>query len=84
MTRHKIKADICHIFLKHQQVTNSDTEVAFISNILRKTTEVTGTGKSLLEALIIAKHGENLLCTEIVLNVKKQFLYTTCSPHVLS
>ena len=54
MTRHKIKADICHIFLKHQQVTNSDTEVAFISNILRKTTEVTGTGKSLLEALIFA------------------------------
>ena len=54
MTCHKIKSDICHFFLKQQQVTNSDTEVAFISNILRKTTEVTGTGKSLLEALIFA------------------------------
>ena len=42
------------------------------------------TGKSLSEALLFAEHGENMLCTEIVLNVKKQFLYTTCSPHVLS
>ena len=72
MTRHKIKADICHIFLKHQQVTNSDTEVAFISNILRKTTEVTGTGKSLLEALL-EEHGENKLCTKIGLNVRNNF-----------
>ena len=27
------------------------------------------TGKSLSEALIFAEHGENMLCTEIVLNV---------------
>ena len=43
-----------------------------------------GTGKPLSEALIFAELGENMLCTEIVLNVQKQFLYTTCSPHVLS
>ena len=36
------------------------------------------------EALLFAKHGENMLCTEIVLNVKKQFLYTACSLHVLN
>ena len=36
------------------------------------------TGKSLSEALLFAEHGESMLCTKIVLNVK--FLYTTCSP----
>ena len=38
------------------------------------------TGKSLPEALLFAEHGENMLCTEIVLNVKKKFLYKTCFP----
>ena len=37
------------------------------------------TGKSLPEALLFAKHGENMLCTEIVLNVKNNF----CTQHVL-
>jgi hypothetical protein len=40
-----------------------------------------GTGKSFSEALLFAEHGENMLCTKIVLNVK-QFLYTTSSPQV--
>ena len=34
-----------------------------------------------------SEHGENILCAKIVLNVKtktkKQFVCTTCSPHVL-
>ena len=29
-----------------------------------------GTGKSLSEALLFAKHGKNMLCTKIVLNVR--------------
>ena len=37
------------------------------------------TGKSLSEALLFAKHGENMLCTKIVLNVKNNF----CTQHVL-
>ena len=37
------------------------------------------TGKSLSEALRFAEHGENMLCTEIVLNVKNNF----CTQHVL-
>ena len=37
------------------------------------------TGKSLSEDLLFADHGENILCTEIVLNVKKKF----CTQHVL-
>ena len=37
------------------------------------------TGKSLSEALLFAEHGENMLCTEIVLNVKNN-IYTQ---HVL-
>ena len=28
-----------------------------------------GTGKSLSEALLFGEHGENMLCTKIVLNV---------------
>ena len=37
------------------------------------------TGESLSEALIFAEHGENMLCTQIVLNVKNNF----CTQHVL-
>ena len=37
------------------------------------------TGKSLSEALIFAEHGENMLCTKIVLNVRNNF----CTQHVL-
>ena len=36
------------------------------------------TGKSLSEALIFAEHGENMLCTKIVLNVRSNF----CTQHV--
>ena len=36
------------------------------------------TGKSLSEALLFAEHGENMLCTKIVLNVRN-----FCTQHVL-
>ena len=39
----------------------------------------THTGKSLSEALLFAEHGENMLCTKIVLNVRNNF----CTQHVL-
>ena len=39
------------------------------------------------EALIFAEHGENMLCTNIVMNVKtkqkQQFVYTTCYASIL-
>jgi hypothetical protein len=44
--------------------------------------QLTGTvsiSKSLSEALLFAEHGENMLCTKIVLNVRKNF----CTQHVL-
>jgi hypothetical protein len=37
------------------------------------------TGKSLSEALLFAEHGENMLCTKVVLNVRNNF----CTQHVL-
>ena len=37
------------------------------------------TGKSLSEALLFSEHGENMLCTKIVLNVRNNF----CTQHVL-
>ena len=37
------------------------------------------TGKSLSEALLFAEHGENMLCTKIVLNVRNNF----CTQHIL-
>ena len=37
------------------------------------------TGRSLSEALLFAEHGENMLCTKIVLNVRNNF----CTQHVL-
>ena len=36
-------------------------------------TKVAITGKSLSEALLFAEHGENMLCTKIVLNVRNNF-----------
>ena len=39
----------------------------------------TSTGKSLSEALLFAEHGENMLCTKIVMNVRNNF----CTQHVL-
>ena len=41
--------------------------------------EVFITGKSLSEALLFAEHGENMLCTKIVLNVRNNF----CTQDVL-
>ena len=38
-----------------------------------------GTGKFLSDALLFAEHGENMLCTKIVLNVRNNF----CAQHVL-
>ena len=38
------------------------------------------TGKSLSEALLFAEHGENMLCTKIVLNVRNTF----CTQNVLA
>ena len=37
------------------------------------------TSKSLSEALLFAEHGQSMLCTEIVLNVRNNF----CTQHVL-
>ena len=37
------------------------------------------TGKFFSEALLFAKHGENMFCTEIILNVENNF----CTQHVL-
>ena len=37
------------------------------------------TGKSLSEALFFAEHGENMLCTKNVLNVRNNF----CTQHIL-
>ena len=41
--------------------------------------KTTVTGKSLSEALLFAEHGENMLCTKIVLNGRNNF----CTQHVL-
>ena len=44
-----------------------------------KVINISHTGKSLSEALLLAEHRENMLCTEIVLNVRNNF----CTQHVL-
>ena len=38
------------------------------------------TGKSLPEALLFAEHGENMLCTKIVLNVGSISVHNMFSP----
>ena len=46
---------------------------------LKSTYLLSCTGKSLSEALLFAEHGENMLCTKIVLNVRNNF----CTQQVL-
>ena len=53
--------------------------VDFASEFDRKFEKSFCTGKSLSEALLFAEHRENMLCTEIVQNVKNNF----CIQHVL-
>ena len=50
-----------------------------LTNTAKFEEKITVTGKSLSEALLFAEHGKNMLCTEIVLNVKNNF----CTQHVL-
>ena len=57
----------------------TDEKTAFFQVKFQSTIPLEDTGKSLSEALIFAEHGENMLCTEIVLNVKNNF----CTQHVL-
>ena len=52
------------------QVQVSGRKFKVKHNLLHK---LNSTGKSLSEALLFAEHGENMLCTEIVLNVKNNF-----------
>ena len=48
-----------------------------LKKLIKEQSELTG--KSLSEALLFAEHGENILCTEIVLTVKNNL----CTQHFL-
>ena len=52
-------------------------KVPILTQNLAKPSSVTG--KFLSEALLFAEHGENMLCTKIVLKVRNNF----CTQHVL-
>ena len=60
-------------------------EPEFIDKFIATHTGVTrlenkiDTGKSLSEALLFTEHGEKILCTKIVLNVRNNF----CTKHLL-
>ena len=53
--------------------------VAIVAAAL-KVISIFGTGKSLSEALLFAEHGENMLCTKCVLNVRKISVHNMFSP----
>ena len=62
-------------------ISSHPDKVDYINSILIHVLFLTG--KSLSEALLFAVHGENMLCTKNVLNVRNNFCkYTTCSPQV--
>ena len=50
-----------------------------ISKVMSTRGKEAHTGKSLSEVLLFAEHGENMLCTKIVLNVRNDF----CTQYVL-
>ena len=59
--------------------TNSQILEVQWDSMLKLTKNIWGTDKSLSEALPFAEHGENMLCTRIVLNVRNNF----CAQYVL-
>ena len=60
----------------YETILNRATSVVTLGRIGER---IVFTGKSLSEALVLAEHEENMLCTEIVLNDKNNF----CTQHVL-
>ena len=64
-----------------------ENEVKFYrTHICISDTVYTCTGKSLSEALLFSEHGENMLCTKIVLNVRNFCTQQVCgwNFHVLN
>ena len=62
------------------QADNKTMEGRVIKKAKRRGVKMTSsTGESLSEALLFAEHGENMLCTKIVLNVRNYF----CTQNVL-
>mgnify|MGYP001489392112 CR=1 FL=1 len=55
--------------LDHKKLGIKKRETSVESQLVQDTS----TGKSLSEALLFADHGENMLCTKIVLNVRNNF-----------
>ena len=74
---------IVHVFLFRfhsgfiQILSKSIKQFQFPDQTLKKNNICIG--KSLSEVLLFAVHGENMLCTKILLNVKNNF----CTRHVL-
>ena len=61
-------------------MSKTDRKFDFLCNVSSALQhKIHGTGKSLSEALLFAEHGEDMLCTKIVLNVRNNF----CTQHVL-
>jgi hypothetical protein len=84
---------ILFFFLKWHSLTNNHSIYGISLEIykdiplyvINKLDSAIGTGKSLSEALIFGEPRENMLCRYInCYECQNQFLYTTCSPHVLS
>ena len=67
--------DQCQIISDSKKI-QSDVEECFNADF---TNSVVGTGKSLSEALLFTEHGENMLCTKIVVNIRNDF----CTQDVL-
>ena len=77
----KLQDHICKIFLKRKK-KGEPIKCEICHKLFKRMCTLKhhlATGKSLSEALLIAEHGENMLCTKIVQNVRNNF----CTQHVL-
>ena len=72
---------VFHKIIKWGDILSRDAFLFLLAcNKDKKCHPISCTGKSLSEALLFAEHGENMLCTKIVLNVRNNF----CTQQVLS
>jgi hypothetical protein len=73
-----VKNGIIFNVLELTEILSKVTANGFVTHVLFESQNKC-TGKSLSEALLFAEHGEKMLCTKSVLNIRNKF----CTQHVL-
>ena len=79
LLKHSVVLKSLKFYISLHKVSTEKYTIMYILSICNSLRDLNSTGKSLSEALLFTEHKENMLRTEIVLNVRNNF----CTQHVL-